>query len=175
MASNFLAAATLLGVALHFAPPPQQNTPLSEKVQKELAKSRAHYDGTNDPVGRAKALTNLGRAEIRAAREMADAGNYTAALQYVKDYGDQARAAHDALVKTEVNAESHSAGFRQLQISVRESIRAIPEIAGEVPFAQRQPFDAQLQDLENLNQQLILELFPRQPGHKAEKEKHSFG
>ena len=161
-------------MALHFAAPPQQSTPLSEKVQKELAKSKAHYDGQNDPVGRAKALANLGRAEIRAAREMADAGNYTAALEYVKDYGDQARAAHDALVKTGVNAESHSAGFRQLQISVRENIRAIPDIAGEVPFAQRQPLEAQLQELENLNQQLILELFPRQPGHKAERENHSF-
>lgn len=166
-----MSATIVLGLALPIVAMPLQKALLSNRVQKELMDSKAHFNGENDPVGRAKALEKLGRAEIRAAREMADAGDFTAALQYLKDYSDQAHAGHDALVKTGVNAEKHSNGFKQLQISVRESVRSIREIANEVPYAQRQPFDDQQQDLEKLNQQLILELFPRQPGHKLQEEK----
>jgi len=151
--------------------PLQQTSPLSARVQSELANAKAHYESQSDPVGRAKALEKLSRAEIQAAREEADGGNVDAALQFLKDYYGQANGAHDALVKTGVNAEKHSNGFRQLQISVRVSMRAIREIAGQVPFTQRQPFEAVQQDLEALDHKLILELFPRQPGHELEKEK----
>lgn len=170
MISPLINAAILLMLALQAAPPAQQKPQLSPGTLKELADSKARYDGANDPVARAKALEKLGRAEIKASREMANAGDFDAALQYVKDYDDQAHERHDALQRTGVNAEKHSNGFRQLQISVRECIRAVREIAEQVPFAQRQPFEAQHQSLEDLNQQLILELFPRQPGHKPEKE-----
>jgi hypothetical protein len=166
-----MTASVLLSLA--FAPTAalQQKSQPSARVQKDLVIAKAHYESEMDSVGRAKALGKLGRAEIQAAREAADAGNFDAALRYLKDYSDQAHAGQDDLVKTGVNAEKHSNGFRQLQISVRESVRAIRELAGQVPFAQRQPFDALRQDLETLDQKLILELFPRQPGHESEKEK----
>lgn len=140
---------------------------LSPKTQRDLAKSKEQYDKETSPVGRAKALAKLGRVELRAAREAADANNPDLALQFVKDYNDQAEAAHDALLKTGVNAEKHSNGFRQLQISLRESIRTLRQITDRVPFTERQPFEDLGKGLEALNQKLILELFPRQPGREA--------
>ena len=142
------------------------------KTQKELAKSKDHYEKETSPIGRAKALVKLGRAELRAAREATDANHVDSALQFVKDYNDQAQAAHDALEKTGVNAEKHSDGFRQLQISVRECIRTAGQISDKVPFNQRQPFDGLRKELDALNQKLILELFPRQPGLETSKPKH---
>jgi hypothetical protein len=76
-----------------------------------------------------------------------------------------------ALEKMGVDAEKHSNGFRQLEISVRESLRELREIMGRVPLEQRESFAALEKDLDALNQKLILELFPRQPGHKFENEK----
>lgn len=172
MATGWIPAIAALSLAFPLAVPAQQKPQLSERTQKELSNSKAHYERESNPVGRAKAIVKLGRAEIRAAREMADAGEFDAALQYLRDYSDQAHAGHEALVKTGVNAEKHSGGFRQLEISVRENVRAIRDIAGNVPYAQRGPFDDVQQGLENLDQQLILELFPDQPGHKPEKRKH---
>jgi hypothetical protein len=166
-----MTAAVSLSLAFASAAAFQQKSQPAARIQKDLAIAKAHYESETDSVRRAKTLGKLGRAEIQAAREAADAGNFDAALQFLKDYSDQAHAGQDELVKTGVNAEKHSSGFRQLQISVRESVRAIREIAGQIPFAQRQPFDALRQDLETLDQKLILELFPRQPGHGSEKEK----
>lgn len=170
MTAGLITVTVLVSFAFAQTAVPPQKTLLLARAQKDLTSSKARYESETDPVARAKALVKLGRAEIRAAREAADAGSFDTALQYVKDFTDQGHASHDALVKTGVNAEKHSNGFRQLQISVRENARAIRELAGQIPFAQRQPFDALQQDLEALDQKLILELFPRQPGHELEKE-----
>lgn len=141
------------------------------RVQKNIAKDEANYARKTKPVDRAKAVVKLGRAEYAAARQSLDAGNVKGAFEFLAKYNEQAIAAHEALEKTGVDAEKHSNGFRQLEISVRESLRQLREIMGRVPFEQRQSFEALEKDLDALNQKLILELFPRQPGHKFDDER----
>ncbi|MGH9864723.1 MAG: hypothetical protein ACRD4H_04840 [Candidatus Acidiferrales bacterium] len=161
--------ASLLGIALFGAALPLAAQ--TARVQEDIAKDKAKYERETNPVGRAKAVTKLGRAEYLAARQSLEEGNLRAAFEFLSNYNEQAVSAHDALAKTGVDPEKHSNGFRQLQISVRESLRELREITGRIPFQQRQSFDALEKDLDALDQKLILELFPRQPGHKFEDEK----
>ncbi|HVA18103.1 MAG TPA: hypothetical protein VMV59_10385 [Candidatus Dormibacteraeota bacterium] len=146
-------------------------TAQTARVQKEIAKDKANYERQTKPVGRAKAVVKLGRAEYLAARQSLDAGNIRSAFEFLADYNEQAIAAHDALEKLDVDPEKHSNGFRQLQISVRESLRQLREIIGRVPLEQQESFQKLEEDLDALNQKLILELFPRQPGHKVQDQK----
>ncbi len=141
------------------------------RVQKGIAKYEANYESKTNPVDRAKAVVKLGHAEYVAASQSLDAGNVREAFEFLAKYNEQAIAAHDALEKMDVDPEKHSNGFRQLQISVRESLRELREIMARVPLEQRESFVALEKDLDALNQKLILELFPRQPGHKFEDEK----
>jgi hypothetical protein len=141
------------------------------RVQKDIAKYEANYERKTKPVDRAKAVVKLGRAEYVGASESLDAGNVRGAFDFLAKYNEQAITAHDALEKMGVDPEQHSNGFRQLEISVRESLRELREIMGRVPLEQRESFAALEKDLNTLNQKLILELFPRQPGHKFEDEK----
>ncbi|HKV28424.1 MAG TPA: hypothetical protein VJN90_09165, partial [Candidatus Acidoferrales bacterium] len=39
------------------------------RVQNDIAKDKAKYERETNPIGRAKALTKLGRAEYLAARQ----------------------------------------------------------------------------------------------------------
>ncbi|MGB7022835.1 MAG: hypothetical protein WBD73_03480 [Candidatus Acidiferrales bacterium] len=141
------------------------------RVQKDIAKYQANYESKTKPEDRAKAVVKLGRAEYVAAEQSLGAGNVRGAFEFLAKYNEQAIAAHDALDKMGVDPEKHSNGFRQLQISVRESLRELREIMGRVPLEQRDSFAALEKDLDTLNQKLILELFPRQPGHKFKDEK----
>ncbi len=141
------------------------------RVQRDIAKHEANYRSKTNPVDRAKAVVKLGRAEYAAARQSQDAGNVRGAFEFLAKYNEQAITAHDALEKMGVDPEKHSNGFRQLEISVRESLRELREMMGRVPLEQRESFVALEKDLDVLNQKLILELFPRQPGHKFEDEK----
>src|SRR5579859_430270 len=156
-----------LGVVLCSMAPAAQTA----RVQKEIAKYEANYERKTKPVDRAKAVVKLGRAEYVAASQSLDSGNVRGAFEFLAKYNEQAIAAHDALEKMGVDPEKHSNGFRQLQISVRESLRELREIMRRVSLEQRESFAVLEKDLNTLNQKLILELFPRQPVHKFEDEK----
>ena len=138
----------------------------SARVQQNIAKDKLKYDHAQGPVDRAKALGKLGRDEYVAARQAIDAGKINDAFELLKNYNDQVASTHEALLKTGVDPEKHSNGFRQLQISARERARELKELAERVAFRQREPFSALQKDLDEFNQKLILELFPRQPGNK---------
>jgi len=136
------------------------------RVQDDLAKDKLNYDHATDPIARAKAIEKLGHEEYVAARQAFSEGKIDEALQFLNDYNHQVTETHDALVKTGADPVKHSNGFRQLQISVRERERDLRELINRVGFGQRQPFDELGNALDELNQKLILELFPRRAPNK---------
>ncbi|MFZ0335179.1 MAG: hypothetical protein WAN10_18885 [Candidatus Acidiferrales bacterium] len=140
------------------------------KVQNDLAHDKYKYDHADNAVDGAKALVKLGREEYLAARQAIDDGKTDAAFQFLSDYNNQAVATHEALLKTAVDAEKHSNGFRQLQISVRERERELRELMSRVEFDRRQPFEDLEKALDVLNQKLIQELFPNLPANKQSKK-----
>jgi hypothetical protein len=144
--------------------------PQSVRVQKEIVKRQAEYASETDAVRRAKIVVKLGQAENKAAQQSVNIGNFVQALDFMKDYDEKASDADRGLDKTGVNPESHSNGFRQLQISVRENLREAREIANRAPFDQQQPFLDLAKHLDALNQKLLAELFPRRP-HQENEEK----
>lgn len=165
MPGAFLAVLCMLGLSLGA---PLQNA----RVQRDLAKDKVKYDQASNAVDRAKALGKLGHEEYIAARQAVDAGKNEEALQFLKDYDQQASGTNASLLKTGVDPAKHSNGFRQLQISVRERERDLKEIIRRVGFEQSQPFEELRKNLDELNQKLLQELFPRRPPNKETTAEH---
>ncbi|MFZ0211737.1 MAG: hypothetical protein WBE20_14080 [Candidatus Acidiferrales bacterium] len=163
MGTRVLIHAWILGLAL--GTPPQ-----SARVQRNIANDQAKYAIETDAVRKAKAVVKLGQEESKAARQSVRAGNLVQALDFMKDYDEKASEAEQTLDKTGVNPEAHSNGFRQLQISVRENLREVREIADRAPFDERQPFLDLAKHLDALNQKLLRELFPRRPHEESEEK-----
>lgn len=164
MTSAFLAGVCMLGMMLGMAPQ-------SARVQRELTKEKLKYDHAENAVDRAKALGKLGHEEYVAARQAVDAGKTDEALQFVKDFNEQATDTHAALLKTGIDPSKNSNGFRQLQISVRERERDLKDLIRRIGFEQSRPFEEIGTDLDKLNQKLIQELFPRRSPNKQTREK----
>lgn len=165
MTAAFLAILCTLGLSLGA---PLQNA----RVQRDLAKDKLKYDQASNAVDRAKALGKLGHEEYAAARQAVDAGKTEEALQFLKDYNRQSIDTHADLLKTGVDPAKHSNGFRQLQISVRERERDLKEIIRRVGFEQNRPFEDLRKNLDELNQKLLQELFPRRPPNKETSDEH---
>lgn len=144
----------------------------SKRVEKDLAQDKVKYEKADNPVDRAKAFEKLGHEEYVAARQALDGGNTDEALQFLADYNEQATDTHQALLKTGVDPEKHSNGFRQLQISLREHERDLRDLMGRVTFDQRAPFEKLERAMEGLNQKLMLELFPNRPPNNEGKHKN---
>jgi hypothetical protein len=140
-------------------------------AQDRVAELQAQFNRETDPVRKAKILPKLGDAQFDSARGETDAGRYAQALKIIEEYRDEVKTAEAALKASGIDAERKPAGFKQLQIHIRKSVREIEQTILALPDAERPPFEAVRQQLMGIEKGLIDMLFPRQPEKKPEKEK----
>ena len=130
---------------------------------EDLAKDQAKFERETDPVHKAKLMVKLGRAEFDEIEAQIADNDLAKAAVSLKQYQTQVDSVSKALDATKRNAAKHAAGFLQLQVSVRESLRRLNSILVGLVSDQQKPFLDTRDDLEEVNRHLMLELFPSQP------------
>ena len=139
-------------------------------AQNRTAKLRSAFEQQAGAIEKAKLMLRLGEAEFRDARREVAAGNLPQAAAILAQYRAEAQLCAQGLEATGRDAEKHPEGFKQLQISLRQSLRRLNEILVGLPADDQAPFLAVHKDLDELNRRLIRKLFPRQPvGDRAGK------
>lgn len=128
--------------------------------QESREKYEAQFQIERDPVVKAKILAKLGRFEIDQARADLKADKEEKSLADLEHYRDQVETTVMALSATGVNAEQHPAGFKELQISLRETLRHIDDLILQLPLDKRPWFQAVRSDLGKSQNVLIEALFP---------------
>lgn len=141
--------------------------------QDRLAQIQARFDREVDPVHKAKLLPDLGDAEFQAVQKSVAAGNLTDALAAMEKYRDAALSCKKELDARSVDAEKHPAGYKQLEISLRSSLRRIDDLVVGLPADEQKPFLEVRKDIQHLDHHVMRQLFPRQPHADSELEKHS--
>lgn len=146
---------------------------ITARAQDSLDKHEAEYQSETDPVRKAKLLVKLGSMEIDEARADVKAGDDDKALSQLEHYRDEVHATIDALSGAGLDAERHPAGFKELQIGVRESVRRVDDMVYSVSLDERPAFRAVSADLLDMQNSLMDTLFPSaaQRGKKKEKPK----
>jgi hypothetical protein len=132
-------------------------------AQDRTAQLRSLFEQQAGAIEKAKLMPRLGEAEFRDARNEIALGRLPQATAILAQYRDQAQLCAQGLETAGRDAEKHPAGFKQLQISLRQSLRRINEILVGLPADDQAPFLAVHKDLDELNRRLIRKLFPRQP------------
>jgi hypothetical protein len=140
-------------------------------LQSHPGELRERFANEVDPVRRARLMPKLQSEEFSDLRKQADAGDYPQALITLGDFRDQIRATQKELDGMGVNAEKKPSGFKELEIAVRKSLRDLDEIVLAIPADWQTPFRDIHEELAQINKHLILELFPRQPGHPQKSTK----
>lgn len=160
----------MLFVALALAAPSFSQTRIAE-LQQRLAQE-------SDPVRKAKKMPQLGEAEFRQIQKDVASQQFSQALALLRQYRDEARSCMQGLDATGADPVKHSGGFRQLQISLRESLRRLDATIIQVSPDAQSGFIEVRAALDEMNKHLIEELFPRPKEPAAEAplsghEKHS--
>jgi hypothetical protein len=132
-------------------------------AQDRLTKALDKYQGETDPVRKARALAKLAQPQIDFARKQLDAGDDVASLNTLEKYRDEVQETFAALKATGIDAERKPAGFKELQISIRRSLRSIDDLIFSLPVDKRPFFRAVRADLAKVQNELIDVLFPRRP------------
>jgi hypothetical protein len=128
---------------------------------------RARFAKESDPVRRARLIVPLGDAEFQEIKSEAAAGNYSEALEMIQQYRDQVQSCLKGLEAKEPDPEKHPSGFKQLQISLRASVRRVDDILLGLAGDEQKPFLELRRELDQLDHHLIQELFPRQPSTES--------
>ena len=131
---------------------------------------RAKFTRETNPVRKAKILIQLGDAEFRDIQKDASADDAPGALAILRQYRDEAQASQKALEATGHDPEKHPNGFKELQISLRESLRRLDTVIGDLSGDEQKPFRDIRQELDQMNRQLIHQLFPRRPEAEPEPQ-----
>lgn len=142
----------LFFVALVLSPVPRDNTP-------EL---RARYEHETNPVHKAELMPKLGTAEFREIEKDIASRQFEAAAQVLQQYRAEAEECSKGLDQTNIDAERKPAGFKQLQISVRESLDRLDRMIAGMTADEQTRFRRDRDGLEELNSHLLQELFPGQ-------------
>jgi hypothetical protein len=139
------------------------------RAQDKLAEDLARYQHEPDPVRKARELAKLGDQQIEFAKRQLKAGDEVASLHTLEQYSDEVRETVTALTGMGVDAEKKPAGFKELQISLRETIRRVDELIFTLNVDKRPFFREVRNDLFTNQNQLIDKLFPRNAEHGAPK------
>ena len=132
--------------------------------QDRVAQLRGRFDKESDPVRKAKLMVPLGTAEFdRIEKQIAD-NDVSGALAGSREYEGQANSCEKALDARGVNPEKHPSGYKELQVSVRESLRRLDNVMVSLASDDQKPFKEVRKSLDDLDRDLIKELFPKQPG-----------
>jgi len=140
-------------------------------AQDKTAEFRARFVHESDPVHKAILILPLGDAEFLEIQKDFEAGELPDALAVLRQYRDEVRACKDSLDARGIDAERHPAGFKQLQISLRESLRRLDNLIVSVPRDDQAPFLDVRKEIDQINRHVFRELFPRQPESYSEAPK----
>jgi len=159
-----LALAAAPCFAAHAALP----TPATISEAERLAAAQTAFDHAPDPVDKAKALAKLEPGVFAKARETLDAGSDVDSLAQLVQFRDETKATVASLESVSAHASDHPAGFKELQIALREAVRQMDGIILSLPPDKHPWFRAVRSDLVDSQNELIDLLFPHQQ-HKEKK------
>jgi hypothetical protein len=135
----------------------------SASPNDRLVELRSRFAQETNPVKKAKLMPRLGEAEFREIHSHVKDERLADALAGLEQYRAEAQECAKGLDSTGIDAEKHSAGFKQLQISLRESLRRLDHLIVGLTGEEQASFRAVREDLDQIDRDLLHKLFPRQP------------
>lgn len=137
--------------------------------QDRITDLRQRFNQESDPVRKAKKMPQLGEVEFQQIQKYVASEEFADALALLREYRSEVQSCVQGLDATGTNAVKHSSGFRQLQISLRESLRRLDTMVPLISSEAQSGFMEERATLNEINKHLIEELFPR-PKQSPAKE-----
>ncbi len=119
---------------------------------------RQELQQTTDAVERAKLTAKLGDELLKQMAIEYKAREYEAGDQVLLEYMTSVRSAYNGLKASGRNARKKPAGFKQLEIHLRKSVRVIEDLSKQVPFEQREPLRQAAEEVGNIRSGLLEDL-----------------
>ena len=126
----------------------------------KVSELQTRFDKEPRASNKVHILDKLSEAQFEAAAKADKDGDYiTVGLTFEK-YRDNIHASFELLKKQEPDADRHAGPYRQLELQTRKGIREVEQTLVVVSPEMRPPLEIVRKDLIDIDDQLILLLFP---------------
>ncbi len=139
--------------------------PTLRGAEKE-AELEARLKRESDPVRKAKIEIRLARFKLYRAADAFDKGNIEEADRLLTAYVEQVKSAWTTLKSSGRQAHKKPAGFKELDIALREDARYLDDLKHHVSYMVRAPVEKVVQEVEDLRNEVLKALFPSEPPRK---------
>jgi hypothetical protein len=126
----------------------------------KLSELQARFDSETNAVHKAKMIQKLGDAEFDKAGQAEKSGDYSTMDLTLEKYRDNVRAATQALLKENPDAERHPNGYKQLEMHVQKGLRELDDFLLDAPDPYKPPLQLVRKDLVSADDNLLHLLFP---------------
>jgi hypothetical protein len=113
-----------------------------------------------NPIKKAKEEIKLADLKLSQVQDAYSQGHVEEGAKQLEALIDTVKTTVKTLQDSGRNAAKQPAGFRDLEISIREDIRVLQDLARTVAYFDRAPLEGAVQDLDQLQARVIHSLFP---------------
>lgn len=151
------------------------DTASSHKHPESEEELLARLEQENNPVKKAKLEILLGRMKLNQAFQEYNQGNFEPAWKNLDAYSSRMKEAWKILQDSGRIASKNPDGFKQLDIALRESRRALEDFETRVTFEERREVEKARKLTEELRKNVLDALFPPTPPGRKKNSQTRFG
>ena len=142
---------TFIGIVLTGSPAMGRDTEqqLLERVQSEP-----------NPIKKAKEEIRLANFKLSHIKDAYSQGNVEDGTKLLSALVDVMKTTWKTLQDSGRSAAKQPQGFRELEISLREDVRVLQDLARTVGYFDRTPLENTVQELEHIHDEVLKALFP---------------
>ncbi len=134
-----------------------------------LADLQRRFDLEKNPVRRAQFFSKkLGPALLSEIADLYRTAPLETANARARAYVEHVAKLSDDLHLAVRDPERHSAGFKQLEIHLRDALLRLRDLSTSLPFSDREELKKQIDRVELIRTDIFSKLFPRRPGAAKE-------
>jgi hypothetical protein len=127
----------------------------------------ARLQRESDPVKKARIEIRLARLRLSEAADAYDKGNVEEADRLLSAYLERMNSAWARLKSSRRPAHKRPAGFKDLDIALREDARFLEDMKHRVSYGVRAPVERTAAEVEKLRDAVLKALFPAEPPRKS--------
>ena len=124
----------------------------------DIERLRQKLANEDDPGKRAKISVKIGAVLLKETRRLYRQDEYESAEAKLNEYLGEIRAAYCELRESGRRARRHPRGFKEMEIHMRKSRRALAAVSRRVPIAVRTPLNRAVESLREMRSNLLLAL-----------------
>ena len=115
---------------------------------------------TNNPIRLTKIYIRISDLRISFVGDAITLGDFEMMEEHLDGYKETVKDARNTMMNSDRDAASRAAGFRELEIALRQHMRQLDDIGGRLTFQYREPIEKVINYIAEIRDELLKALFP---------------